>query len=373
MRSASGGSTEHECGGPGSQSRPSASASAGAIGGQAADQRAPARQPRRGPGRRPMRRQRHGHGSAAKRVQSGPPITDDRREVRPCPRRSRARTGSAAARARTGRGEASRAASRTRERALEPANRHASPRGDAAGGEGVDEDERAPVSSTSTSIVWRRPSPRTGSCGRAPTRRSRAAPTSSRTVCTAGSPAVRYTRVADGVVSRRGRRARLHVDREPVAADDAAGRIQDRDDARPGSSSATRRQHLQRQRVAAAGDDGRAAPRRSKRSRSAPSRPTRRAARSRRRSASSSWRIQSTIASTPSPVLRFVKTNGRVAAHAARVALHHGEVGAHVGRQVDLVDDEQIGARDARARPCAGSSRPRRRRSRRSSRRPARG
>ena len=31
------------------------------------------------------------------------------------------------------------------------------------------------------------------------------------------------------------------------------------------------------------------------------------------------------------------------------VALHHAEVGAHVRRQVDLVDDEQIRPRDARA------------------------
>src|SRR5262245_39365391 len=37
------------------------------------------------------------------------------------------------------------------------------------------------------------------------------------------------------------------------------------------------------------------------------------------------------------------------AAHAPRIALHHRERSAHVRRKIDLVDHEQVGARDARA------------------------
>ena len=66
--------------------------------------------------------------------------------------------------------------------------------------------------------------------------------------------------------------------------------------------------------------------------------------------------------STPVAVPQADQQKRPVAAHLQAVAPHHVEVGADVRGQVDLVDDEQIAAADARARPCAGSCRPRPRR-----------
>jgi hypothetical protein len=54
-----------------------------------------------------------------------------------------------------------------------------------------------------------------------------------------------------------------------------------------------------------------------------------------------------TTVSTPLPDLRLVNTNGRGAAHLLRVALHHVERSADMRREVDLVDHQQVGARDA--------------------------
>ena len=53
------------------------------------------------------------------------------------------------------------------------------------------------------------------------------------------------------------------------------------------------------------------------------------------------------MSATPSPTRKFVITNGRDAAHLLGVALHHLERGADIGREIDLVDDQEIGARDA--------------------------
>ncbi len=53
------------------------------------------------------------------------------------------------------------------------------------------------------------------------------------------------------------------------------------------------------------------------------------------------------ISSTPLPSRILVNTNGRCAAHLLGVAVHHLERGADIGREIDLVDDEQVGARDA--------------------------
>ncbi len=55
------------------------------------------------------------------------------------------------------------------------------------------------------------------------------------------------------------------------------------------------------------------------------------------------------MSSTPSPVLRLVKTKRALAAHPPRVAVHDFEAGADQGCQIGLVDDEQVGAGDARA------------------------
>ena len=57
--------------------------------------------------------------------------------------------------------------------------------------------------------------------------------------------------------------------------------------------------------------------------------------------------MNSTMRSTPSPVFRLVKTKGRSPRIRLRVALHHLEAGADQRREVDLVDDEQVGAGDA--------------------------
>ena len=57
---------------------------------------------------------------------------------------------------------------------------------------------------------------------------------------------------------------------------------------------------------------------------------------------------KSTTASRPSPDLRLVNTNGRSPRMRCRVARHHLEAGTDQRGQIDLVDDEQIGAGDAR-------------------------
>ena len=59
--------------------------------------------------------------------------------------------------------------------------------------------------------------------------------------------------------------------------------------------------------------------------------------------------MKSTTASTPSPARTLVKTNGRAPAHALGVALHHLERGADMRGEVDLVDDQEVGAGDAGA------------------------
>src|ERR1700745_74422 len=46
---------------------------------------------------------------------------------------------------------------------------------------------------------------------------------------------------------------------------------------------------------------------------------------------------------------QIAEHEGARAAHAPGVALHDRERGADVGREIDLVDHEQVGARDARA------------------------
>ena len=53
--------------------------------------------------------------------------------------------------------------------------------------------------------------------------------------------------------------------------------------------------------------------------------------------------------SSPSPVFRLVKTIGLPSRMARGVAIHHREVGADERREVGLVDDQQIAARDAGA------------------------
>ena len=68
------------------------------------------------------------------------------------------------------------------------------------------------------------------------------------------------------------------------------------------------------------------------------------------------------MSATPSPTRKFVITNGRVAAHLLGVALHHLERGADIRREIDLVDDQQIGAGDAGAALGRESCRRRRRR-----------
>src|SRR5437899_6203851 len=49
----------------------------------------------------------------------------------------------------------------------------------------------------------------------------------------------------------------------------------------------------------------------------------------------------------PRAGLQVSKDEGPVAAHTPRVAFHHVEVGADQRREIDLVDNEQVGARDA--------------------------
>src|SRR5947199_134440 len=92
-----------------------------------------------------------------------------------------------------------------------------------------------------------------------------------------------------------------------------------------------------------------APPRRSRASESAPSRPTRAG------SGSAACGRQEEVVADPGEhridaLTRFEvrEHDGAPAALLAGVALHDGEVGADVGREVDLVDDEQLRARDAR-------------------------
>jgi hypothetical protein len=49
------------------------------------------------------------------------------------------------------------------------------------------------------------------------------------------------------------------------------------------------------------------------------------------------------------PLLDDGKHRRPTLAHPRRIALHHAQIGTHRLREVDLVDDEQITARDARA------------------------
>ena len=46
-------------------------------------------------------------------------------------------------------------------------------------------------------------------------------------------------------------------------------------------------------------------------------------------------------------LLQIGEDEGPLAAHLARVAVHHLEVGADQRREIDLVDDQQVGAGDA--------------------------
>jgi hypothetical protein len=69
--------------------------------------------------------------------------------------------------------------------------------------------------------------------------------------------------------------------------------------------------------------------------------------------------------SDPAPARLEVREDERAACRAfLRIAFHHFERGAHHGREVDLVDHQQVGLGDA-GPPLRGSCRPRRRRSRR--------
>ncbi len=57
--------------------------------------------------------------------------------------------------------------------------------------------------------------------------------------------------------------------------------------------------------------------------------------------------MKSATASTPSPALMFVKTNGLAPPHAPGVPVHHLEAGTDQRGKVDLVDDQEIRAGDA--------------------------
>ena len=194
----------------------------------------------------------------------------------------------------------------------------------AARRERVDRMSRAPsATSTSKRLAERRAGGR-DRVVRAPTPAIAPGPSRRRTVCTAGSPAV----AVDPRGRRRGQtRVRALADRD---VDRAAGRRRARrrsgfssETTAAGSSSATGAStcsgSVERQPVSTV-----APPRRSKASRSAPSRPTRAAAGAH---AGDQQQLGAEPArrssSTPSPVLRFVNTNGRSPRMPAGVALHH--------------------------------------------------
>jgi len=110
-------------------------------------------------------------------------------------------------------------------------------------------------------------------------------------------------------------RRHVDVDREPIAADETARRIQHRDDRR-GIVERDGRQHLERQRVPAARDDCDGATSiEAKPQGTVPAGAGGAERRSGRHagpaSSDSSRRIQATIVSRPSPALRFVNTKGR--------------------------------------------------------------
>ena len=57
--------------------------------------------------------------------------------------------------------------------------------------------------------------------------------------------------------------------------------------------------------------------------------------------------MKSMTSCRPLPRDRSVKPNGRLPRMRRGVALHHVEIDVHIGREVALVDDQEIGARDA--------------------------
>src|SRR6266540_194983 len=176
------------------------------------------------------------------------------------------------------------------------------------------------------------------------------APSPTRTVtrCRAGDPALRYTRVALGVerqtwlpapnstrVSRRSPPSTPPVGfrRKSVAAP-----VPSRSTGSRAWSGSVKRRSVRTVRD----------PRSSKARPRKPSRPVRPGA--------GASGLEEELAADPvnhavgaSPVPEIGEDKGPVSPHPLGVPLHHGEIGAHVGRQVDLVDDEQVGARDAGA------------------------
>ena len=120
---------------------------------------------------------------------------------------------------------------------------------------------------------------------------------------------------------------------------------------RAGAVEIGRLERLQRQPVPAPVRTVRS-PRRSKASSSEPSRPTR-AGPAAARAASGSG-LEEELAPDPvdhggsaGAVAEVGEDKRPISPHAPGVALHHAEVGADVGREVDLVDHEQVRARDA--------------------------
>ena len=66
-------------------------------------------------------------------------------------------------------------------------------------------------------------------------------------------------------------------------------------------------------------------------------------------SISTSWARWSATRSRPSPVRQLVRSTGRPFRTSSASPLHEREIDAHVGRQVRLVDDEQVGPDNAGA------------------------
>ena len=58
--------------------------------------------------------------------------------------------------------------------------------------------------------------------------------------------------------------------------------------------------------------------------------------------------MKSITSCSPLPRDRSVKPNGRLPRMRRGVALHHVEIDVHIGREIALVDDQEIGARDRR-------------------------
>ena len=173
--------------------------------------------------------------------------------------------------------------------------------------------------------------------------------------------------------ARRG--PRVDANAEAVAGEHPAGRVLDVDEGHPRQRRVERQRHGEAKRESAGG--GTRARVRSpgptrKASSSRPSAcwggPALRAsaiALTRGRRARRARRCSSTTSAPP--CRRSVNTVGRSGRAAARSRAHALEVGADVRREVDLVDDEQIGLERSRGRACAGCRRRPRRRSRRAS------